>query len=150
MDKRDYHCEFTVEQTPQEVYDAIGRVPNWWGKDVEGPTMGKGDVFMIHFGSTNVKWKITEAKPGERIVWHVVDCTLDWLNDKKEWKGSDLVFDITTNTKGTHLRMTHKGLVPGIECYDQCEQGWNFHAGVSLRELITTGKGQPVAKSKRA
>jgi len=42
---------------------------------------------------------------------------------------------------GTEVRFTHRGLTPGLECYDQCSNAWSFLVGTSLRRLITTGQG---------
>lgn len=43
----------------------------------------------------------------------------------------------------TELRVTHVGLVPEFECFDACSRGWSFYIGESLRDLLTTGTGQP-------
>jgi hypothetical protein len=40
--------------------------------------------------------------------------------------------------------MTHVGLVPDIECYDMCSQGWDYLILKSLLNLITENKGNPV------
>ena len=39
--------------------------------------------------------------------------------------------------------MTHVGLVPGIECYEDCEKGWDFYIKESLFKFLTEGKGLP-------
>ncbi len=45
--------------------------------------------------------------------------------------------------------MTHSGLVPGMECYEVCESGWNQHVGESLRSLIANGNGILFEGSRR-
>ena len=35
------------------------------------------------------------------------------------------------------------GLVPDIECYNVCEEGWNGHITISLVKFINEGKGMP-------
>jgi len=42
--------------------------------------------------------------------------------------------------------MTHIGLVPGIECYERCNEGWNHFIKESLFSLITEEKGLPEGK----
>jgi hypothetical protein len=37
--------------------------------------------------------------------------------------------------------LTHKGLVPTIECYGGCSGACGFYVGENLHSLITTGKG---------
>ncbi|MGN6342389.1 MAG: hypothetical protein ACTHML_15550 [Ginsengibacter sp.] len=39
-------------------------------------------------------------------------------------------------------------VVPWVECYEMCVKGWDQYFKSSLRELITTGKGQPQLRRK--
>jgi hypothetical protein len=79
-------------------------------------------------------------------VWRVLNSDLSFVKDESEWKGTDIVFDIARKGAKTELRMTHIGLVPALECFEGCSGGWGFYFGRSLRDLITTGKGQPDPK----
>jgi hypothetical protein len=63
--------------------------------------------------------------------------------DKKEWKGTMVEFEIRQVIDQVEIRMTHRGLVPGIECFDRCEKGWDFFIKQSLVQLLNTGKGLP-------
>lgn len=69
------------------------------------------------------------------------------VKDKAEWKNTDIMFEISKKGDKTEVHFTHIGLVPGYECYEVCFDGWSA-AISSLRELITTGKGQPNPKEK--
>jgi hypothetical protein len=71
------------------------------------------------------------------------------VKDKTEWDSTDIVFEITPKDGKTELRFTHVGLVPAIECYDGCSGAWCFYINESLRDLITTGKGQPNKKERK-
>jgi hypothetical protein len=87
--------------------------------------------------------KITELVPGKKVVWRVLDAKINFVKDKAEWNGTDIVFEITKEGDKTELRFTHVGLVPTIECYGKCAGAWGFYINESLRDLITTGKGDP-------
>ena len=77
-------------------------------------------------------------------MWQVTDCNLDRLHDKKEWNGTTVVWDISSDDGGTtRVHMTHVGLVPGVECYDECKRGWDFCVGKSLQKLLAEGTGLP-------
>ena len=81
--------------------------------------------------------------PGKKVVWRVLDAHINFVKDKTEWKGTDVVFEIAKKDGKTELRFTHVGLVPAIECYGKCAGVWGFYINDSLRSLIKTGKGDP-------
>jgi hypothetical protein len=142
----DYTKAFTVDQTPQHVFDAVNDVRGWWSEDVEGKTDALGAEFEFRFKDLHRSThRITELVPGKRVVWRITDAKISFVHDKNEWNGTEVVFDIRKKGDKTELRFTHVGLVPAIECYGQCSDAWSFHLG-SLRSLITTGKGQPNRK----
>ena len=43
----------------------------------------------------------------------------------------------------TTVTMTHAGLVPGIECYENCQKGWDFYLRESLQKLLRENEGVP-------
>lgn len=144
MATTNYTHSFTVAATPEAVYEAITRVTDWWTIHADGRTEAQGDAFVVRFGDVHrTKQRITEAQRGKRMVWHVTESYLPWLQDREEWKGTDIVFDIASTGNGTRLTVTHVGLTPQVECYAQCEKGWDFFIGHSLFKLITEGAGVP-------
>jgi hypothetical protein len=56
---------------------------------------------------------------------------------------TEVAFEISKKENTTQIDFTHIGLVPEIECYDVCEEGWNTHITVSLARFINEGKGMP-------
>jgi hypothetical protein len=137
---RDYHCSITATTSPKEAYTGISRVYSWWASNFEGSAQQPGDIFTVRFGETWVKFQITEAIPNETITWHVLDCNLHWLTDKKEWKNTKVLWEISSENDTTRIDMTHIGLIPAVECYANCEQGWNRYIKGSLQQFLN---GQP-------
>jgi hypothetical protein len=143
-DRRFYTTAFSVDQTPDEVFAAINDVRGWWSEEITGVTDKAGSAFGYHFKDLHrCALKITELIPGKKISWRVVDGYLSFVKDKSEWTGTTITFEITRQGDKTDVRFTHVGLVPEFECYNACSDGWTTYINGSLRNLITTGKGQP-------
>jgi hypothetical protein len=142
-----FSTSFTVEQSPLEVFDAINNVRGWWSGEIEGSTDELGADFTYRYkGLHRSTQRIAELVPGAKVVWHVLDARLNFVQDKTEWNGTDIVFDITRKGEATELRFTHVGLVQAFQCYGGCSGAWGFYVNESLRSLITTGKGVPNTK----
>ena len=96
------------------------------------------------------KQKLVEVVPGRKVVWLILDAWLSFTEDKSEWNGTKVTFDVSKNGDKTEVRFTHEGLVPQYECFDKCSNAWGFYINGSLRSLITTGKGNPNQKEQGA
>jgi hypothetical protein len=143
----DYTTSFTVDQTPEEVFAAIGNVRGWWSGEIAGRTDQLGAEFTYLYQDLHRSTqRITEWVPGKRVVWHVLEAQINFVKDKAEWNGTEVVFQIARKGDRTELRFTHVGLAPAIECYGKCSGAWGFYINESLRNLITTGKGEPNTK----
>ena len=146
---QNYTTAFTVEKTPKEVFAAINNVRGWWTGEpgIEGSTNKLGDEFTYRYTPHHFsKQKITEFIPGKKIVWLVVESSINFVKDKSEWKGTKITFEIAKKGDKTELRFTHVGLVPDIECYGACSNAWGSYIKSSLRGLISKGKGQSKKK----
>jgi hypothetical protein len=147
MKKKDFTTTFSVDQSPQEVFDAINNVRGWWSEKLDGSTDKLGAEFRFHYKNLHRSTqKITEFVPGKKVVWHISEARLNFVKNKTEWSGTDVVFEIARKGDKNELRFTHVGLVPAFECYGDCSGAWGFYINDSLRSLITKGKGQPAPK----
>ena len=144
MSNQNYTAVFTVDRSPAAVFDAINDARGWWSQELEGDTGKIGSVFYHHYKDMHrCTLKITEMVPGKKVVWHVLHNDFDFISDKTEWNDTDIVFEIARNGDQTEVRFTHVGLAPAWECYDVCSNAWGRYITGSLRNFITTGKGQP-------
>ena len=147
MNAQNFTTHFSVAQSPEEVFAAINNVRGWWSEEIEGDTDRLGAEFKFHYKDLHRSThKITEFVPGKKVVWHTTDSHLSFVKDKAEWQDTDIVFEIVRKGDQTELRFTHIGLVPAIQCYGDCSGAWGFYINECLRNLITTGKGQPNEK----
>jgi hypothetical protein len=144
MKNQNFTTAFTVDQTPAEAFAAINNVRGWWSGEIEGITDKLGEEFTYRYQDIHrSKQEIKELIPGKKVTWHILDGYLNFTNDKTEWTGTDITFDISKKGDKTEVRFTHVGLVPEYECFDSCSNAWGFYINSSLRSLIATGKGAP-------
>lgn len=144
MKTSDYSTSFSVDKSPEEVFKAINNVRGWWSGEVEGDTDKPGAEFTYRVPGVHYsRQKITTFVPGKKIVWHVPDAELSFAKNKDEWKGTDIIFEITEKGGKTEVRFTHAGLVQTFECYNDCSNAWGMLVDGNLRNLIETGKNQP-------
>jgi hypothetical protein len=144
MFDQDYTTSFVVDQTPEEVFNAINNVRGWWGTDVQGTSDHVGDEFTyrvkdIHYS----KIRITELVSSAKVAWRVLDTHLNFVEDQSEWVGTNITFEISRVGDATEVRFAHLGLYPRFECFDVCSNAWSGLMHGSLRSLITTGTGNP-------
>lgn len=144
MSNQSFSTSIVVDQSPSAVYDAILRPADWWGKEIDGPVAEVGDEWTYRYKDMHrSRQRTTELVPDQRIVWRVLESEINFLKDKNEWGGTDLVFEIAPKGDRTELRFTHVGLAPEVECYDICTGGWTGLIQGSLKGLIENGGGRP-------
>ena len=147
MNNQDFTTTILVDQSAEKVFNAINNVRGWWSENIKGSTKKLNDEFLYHYKDVHTcKIRLTEVIPNEKVVWLVLDNYFSFTNDKSEWKGTKIIFEIAEKDGKTQLRFTHQGLVPQYECYNVCNDAWTGYIRNSLRNLITTGKGEPNTK----
>lgn len=149
MKKRNFTTTISVEQTPNEAFAAINNVRGWWSGEIEGNTDKLGEEWSYRYKDIHYsKQRITELDPGKKVAWLVVDSYLNFVENKNEWNGTGITFDIARRGGKTEVKFSHMGLNPDVECFDGCSSAWGFYINTSLRNLIATGIGKPNKKEK--
>ncbi len=134
---QDFTTTITVDRTPIEVFDAIIDIRSWWHGDIEGDSRRLGDSFVYRYADLHRSTQlVTEFVPGHRLAWRVTDAEMTFIADRNEWTGTEIVFDITRKGDQTELRFTHKGLVPTVECFNDCSNAWSGYIAGSLKSRI--------------
>ena len=147
MTTSDFTATILVDQTPKQVFDSFNNVRGWWSENIDGGTDKLNDEFNYHYQDIHYcKIKLIELVPNQKVVWLVLDNYFKFTEDKSEWIGTKIIFDISHKDGQTLARFTHEGLVPQYECFEICREAWTNYIKDSLYGLITTGKGQPSGK----
>ncbi|HEX9039234.1 MAG TPA: SRPBCC domain-containing protein [Ktedonobacterales bacterium] len=141
MDQQDFSVTLLVDQTPQEVFNAINDVRGWWSGDIEGRTDKLNEEFTYRQQDFHYcKLRITELVPDTRVAWLVTESSLTFVKDTGEWTGTTIRFDISRQGDKTRLVFTHVGLIPTLECYKDCNPGWTHYLSEGLLSLMRAGK----------
>src|SRR3546814_14696463 len=113
MENQDFKTTLVVDATPREVFNAVNNVRGWWSENIEGSTDKATDEFQYHYQDVHrSKIKITELTPDKKVVWHVLVNHFKFIEDKNEWKGTNVIFDISEQEGKTQLEFTNRRLVP--------------------------------------
>jgi Activator of Hsp90 ATPase homolog 1-like protein len=140
MENKSFTLTINVNKPPHEAFNRIKDVSKWWGgKDLEGTI---NEFTITHEGSHYSKQKLIELIPDKRIVWHITEATLYWLQkNKHEWTNTKLIFEITPKGNKTRIQFTHEGLVLQLECYSRCtDEGWAVVIKDYLFNFIEEGR----------
>lgn len=128
---KSYSFGFDTKRNPDEVFEVLSDPNKWWvgiyGEAIEGSYKAVGDEFRYRAGNGlhfSVQ-KVAELVPGKKIVWHITNSELSFLQKKDEWTGSSIEIVISKAGDKTHVQFTHAGLVPVIECYEACSGAWS-------------------------
>ncbi len=147
MKTADYTSTLLVDESPKEAFKAITNMRGWWSEEIEGVTDKLNEEFFYHYKDIHLsKMKLVELVPEQKVVWLVLDNSFNFIEDKSEWVGTKLIFEISKEGDKTKVKFTHEGLVPQDECFEVCNEAWTNYIQNSLRKLITTGKGEPNPK----
>jgi hypothetical protein len=149
MKNKDFNTGFMVDQSPEEVFNAISNVRGWWSEEITGNTAKLNDEFILQYEDMHrCRIKLAEVIPNKMIVWRVMENYFKFTKDSSEWTGDTITFEITGKDGKTELQFTQTGLIPEKECYDICSNAWVNYINDSLYRLITTGEGEPNAKGR--
>ena len=144
MNNNDFTTTLFVENSPEETFNNINNVRGWWTENVEGNSEKLGDEFTVRFGDVHVSTqKLVEVIKNKKVVWLVTDSKLNFIKKKDEWTNTTISFEIAEKAGKTQIIFKHIGLVPQIECYNDCTKGWGQYINGSLFKLLMEGEGVP-------
>ncbi len=143
MNTQNFTTDIIVDQSPEEVFNAINDVRGWWSQKVEGTTDQLNDHFKVNFGTHWWSFNVIEMAPNEKVVWYVTGSYMPWNKNETEWTDTKICFEIAKEGDKTRLQFTHVGLTPSSECFAGCSKGWTGYMHQSLEALIKTGRGTP-------
>ena len=102
MNNQDFATKILVDQTPEEVFNAVTNVRGWWSQEIEGNTEKLNDEFIYRYQDVHrCQMRLIEVVPNKKVEWLVLDNYFSFTKDKTEWINTHIVFDISREGKKT-------------------------------------------------
>jgi len=145
MNANNFNLKLTTEKSPEQVFQAILNVRNWWVGFHKEEFLGDTDKLNEEFsfnaenGLHFSKQKIVELIPNKKIVWLITESNFTYIQKADEWTGTKVIFEISKTGNKTELLFTHEGLTPEVECYNACAPSWTEYLQEKLLPLINSG-----------
>jgi hypothetical protein len=139
---KDFTATFLVDQSPQQVFKAVTNVRGWWQglyeEEIIGSTKRLNDEFTFRAGAGAhySKQRLIELVPDQKVVWLVTEGELSFVEEKNEWAGTKIIFNISKKGNKTEVKFTHEGLNPGVECFDSCSSAWQMYLDQKFLPLV--------------
>ena len=145
--KDSYTREIIVSATPEAAYRAVtAGFDRWWTTRCN-PISQAGDRITFRFGPSSWVMRARMLKPHNCVelecieAHHVHEGAPSSI--RREWEGTRLTWHIEEQGEETKITFVHEGLLPSLNCYGVCEQGWDFFFLRSLKSYLDTGQGMP-------
>lgn len=134
-----YH--FETSKSAEEMCKLLLDVRQWWVGFYEETITGESKklndefTFLVGNGMHFTRMKLITLEPSSRIEWMVTESKLTFLSDPEEWIDTTISFDIKSKGSKTEITFTHRGLVPQIECYNNCSTAWTEYLN-ALKKIV--------------
>ncbi|MDB5213239.1 MAG: Activator of Hsp90 ATPase 1 family protein [Myxococcaceae bacterium] len=138
----DYARRVAFGASCERVFDAIATLDGlrgWWTPLVSGSPSTGGDVrFEFRGMDEHIVMHVERASRPSVVEWSCVEhASLD------DWKGTRVLFELAPRGPGgCDLTFRHVGLTRELECFEDCELGWE-HFLASIVAYVESGVGMP-------
>ena len=142
----DYTREIVVSNTASAAFRALTTEFDKWWTASSAPIADVGDLVTFRFDPTYWTMRVTKLSENQCVELQCVEA--QHIHDGlpasilKEWEGTVLRWDIEPEVKLTRIHFLHKGLVPSLNCYEVCEQGWDHFFISSLKRHLDSSAEQ--------
>lgn len=146
-----YIRSIIVANTPGAAYQALTTgFGKWWTPGSNAITV-VGETITFRFDPTYWVMRAISLIPEKYVELECIEAhhIHDGLPSSilEEWAGTKLKWDIRKQEGHTEITLTHEGLEPSLDCYEICEEGWDFFFVNSLKKYLDEGEGSPYEAS---
>lgn len=130
----------------ERAFDAISTLEGlrrWWTPRVSGSASVGGELRFDFDGVDHVVMRVDRVDAPFAVEWSCVE-----HSRLADWNGTRVLFGLAPRSaEGSELTFRHIGLTPSLECFGQCERGWD-HFLASLVSYVERGEGTPFRGSE--
>lgn len=137
----DYSASISSHLPPPRIYRIITEEMSKWWTPMSAKFLRPGDVARTNFGAQSY-WVFKANVLKEYDFIELICCEANHIhqglseNIRQEWLNTKLQFKISGEGNNTIIDFTHAGLVPELECFEVCREGWDhFFAGCLKKYL---------------
>jgi uncharacterized protein YndB with AHSA1/START domain len=131
-----------IKASSDEVYKALATrdgLAAWWTTNTQGDSK-PGGVIKFRFSIDGreiggADMKVLELRPGERVLWQVIDGPAEWIDTK-------VSFELKQEGDYSIVLFKHADWKEPVEFMHHCSTKWGVFL-MSLKELVETGEGTP-------
>jgi uncharacterized protein YndB with AHSA1/START domain len=137
-----------IKASTNEVYQALATregLAGWWTTSTQGDSQ-PGGVITFRFSADGRElggfdMKVLELRPGERILWQVIDGPVEWI-------GTKVSFELKQEDDHAIVLFKHLDWKEPVEFMHHCSTKWATFL-MSLKALVETGQGAPSPNDTR-
>jgi uncharacterized protein YndB with AHSA1/START domain len=137
-----YAGELAIVAPRVRVFTALTSLEGlvgWWASKATG-SGSNGATFDLSFAGLDetITMRVDTAVVPSAVAWTCLNHT-----GLPDWEGTKLVFELREQPDdSTLLKFRHIGLVPQLDCFEQCRAGWEHYLS-SLKSYAEQGQGNP-------
>lgn len=128
-----------IETTPDLLFKALtdpSQLSRWWARCRGSESASETITFYFGTGDNNAcVMRVAELAKNQKVVWVCEDGP--WIETEK------FEFLIMKDPRGVALEFRNTGWPENEEFFMHCNAKWGFFLGVSLKNLLESGTGQP-------
>ncbi len=126
-----------IRSSVADVYNALTTregLAAWWTNNTQGEGQ-VGGVLQFRFGAGGFDMKVLELRPGERVLWEVIDGPPEWIGTRVSW-------ELRQEGDYVIILFKHEDWKEPVEFMHHCSTKWGIFL-MSLKSLLETGTGAP-------
>lgn len=138
------HHSFDFACNSAALVDALSagtHIRQWWTDQGDlASEVGSTGAFHWNDRGWSVALRLERLVPGSLVEWR---CMASNMQDTNAWEGSTMRFEIAADgAQGSTLKFSHIDYKAST-CFEECQAGWAFVLGKSLKEYVERGQGLP-------